>query len=176
MIISATGRPNKKNHEITAPTVRLILATGEQAGVLPRQQALDQAEEAGLDLVEIQPGVEPPVCKILDYGKFRFEQQKKEHETRRRTRQAVVKELQFRPGTEEADYQVKLRHLLEFLAEGGRVRVAIRFRGREMSHKELGEAMAQRIITDTAQAGTTEKPVAFEGRQMVMMISPCRKA
>ncbi len=134
--------------------------------------ALGLAEEAGMDLVEIAPNGEPPVCRIMDYGKFRFEQQKKAQSAKKKQKQVQVKEVKFRPGTEEADYQVKMRNVRRFLDEGDKVKITLRFRGREMAHQELGAAMLKRVETELAEEITVEQYPRMEGRQMVMMISP----
>jgi len=155
--------------------VRVIGRDGEMVGVLSRDRALEMAEQAELDLVEIQPNADPPVCKIMDFGKFRFEQQKKANEAKKRSHQVEIKELKFRPVTDEGDYQIKLRNMRRFLEDGNKVKVNIRFRGREMSHQELGRAMAQRIETDLGDEVVIESRPRLEGRQMVMMIAPKKK-
>ena len=136
------------------------------------QQALDMADDVGLDLVEIAPNGEPPVCRIMDYGKFRFEQAKKASLAKKKQKLIQVKEVKFRPGTEEADYQVKMRNVRRFLEEGDKVKVTLRFRGRELAHKELGAAMLKRIETELAEEIVVEQFPRMEGRQMVMMIAP----
>jgi translation initiation factor IF-3 len=136
------------------------------------RQALALADEEGLDLVEIAPNGEPPVCRIMDYGKFRFEQAKKASVAKKRQKNIQVKEVKFRPGTEEADYQVKMRNVRRFLEEGDKVKLTLRFRGREMAHKELGAAMLERIEGELTEEITVEQRPRMEGRQMVMMISP----
>ena len=134
--------------------------------------ALEMADEIGMDLVEIAPNGEPPVCRIMDYGKFRFEQAKKASQAKNKQKNIQVKEVKFRPGTEEADYQVKMRNVRRFLDEGDKVKVTLRFRGRELAHKELGAAMLKRIETELAEDITVEQYPRMEGRQMVMMIAP----
>lgn len=133
------------------------------------------AEDIGLDLVEIQPMADPPVCRIMDFGKFKFEQQKKAHAAKRKTKQVEIKELKFRPTTEQGDYDIKMRNLKRFLEEGDKVKVTIRFKGREMAHMELGEAMVKRIQRDIVEEAVIESFPRFEGRQMVMMIAPKKK-
>ncbi len=133
------------------------------------------AEDAGLDLVEIQPTAEPPVCRIMDFGKFKFEQQKKAHAARKKSKQIEIKELKFRPTTDVGDYNIKLRNMLRFLEEGDKVKVNIRFRGREMSHQELGIELARRIQNDIAEQAVVDQFPRMEGRQMTMMISPKKK-
>ena len=155
--------------------MRVIGADGEQVGILSREEALKMAEDIGLDLVEIQPMADPPVCRIMDFGKFKFEQQKKAHAAKRKTKQVEIKELKFRPTTEQGDYDIKMRNLRRFLEEGDKVKVTIRFKGREMAHMELGEAMVKRIQRDIVEDAVIESFPRFEGRQMVMMIAPKKK-
>lgn len=152
----------------------MIDSDGEQAGIMSIAAALSLAEEGGLDLVEIAPNSEPPVCRVMDYGKYRFEQQKKSQSAKKKQKQVQVKEVKFRPGTEIADYQVKMRNVRRFLEEGDKVKITLRFRGREMTHQELGTAMLKRIETDLADEITVEQYPRIEGRQMVMMVSPKR--
>ncbi len=153
----------------------MIDANGEQAGVLSREDALALAAEAGLDLVEIQPNAEPPVCRIMDFGRFKFDQQKKAHAAKRKSKQVEIKELKFRPSTEDGDYAVKMRNLRRFLENGDKVKIVVRFKGREMAHTELGEAMVKRIQADVIEEAAIESFPRFEGRQMVMMIAPKKK-
>ena len=153
----------------------MIGADGEQVGVLSRDEALAMAEEAGMDLVEIQPNADPPVCRVMDFGKFKFEQQKKAHAAKRKTKQVEIKELKFRPSTEDGDYAVKMRNLRRFLEEGDKVKITVRFKGREMAHTELGEQMVKRIQADVIEDAVVESFPRFEGRQMVMMIAPKKK-
>jgi translation initiation factor IF-3 len=154
------------------PQVRVIGVDGEQAGVMSTRQALELAEEVGLDLVEIAPNGEPPVCRIMDYGKFRFEQAKKASIAKKKQKNIQIKEVKFRPGTEEADYQVKMRNVRRFLEEGDKVKLTLRFRGREMAHKELGALMLERIEKELEEEIVVEQRPRLEGRQMVMLISP----
>ncbi len=162
------------NEEITGREVRLIDEDGEQKGVVSLFQAKRLADEAELDLVEIAPQASPPVCRIMDYGKYRFELNKKQQEARKKQKQIQVKEIKFRPGTEEGDYQVKLRNLIKFLSEGDKTKVTLRFRGREMSHQELGLKLLQRVEADLEEYGTVEQRPKMEGRQMVMVLAPSR--
>jgi translation initiation factor IF-3 len=157
------------------PKVRVIGDDGEMIGVLSRDEALRMAEEQGLDLVEIQPNADPPVCRIMDFGKFRFEQQKKAAAAKKKQKIVEIKELKFRPTTEIGDYEVKLRNLRRFLTEGDRVKITIRFKGREMAHTELGLAMARRLEEDLKDEVTIEQRPRLEGRQMIMMVSPKKK-
>lgn len=157
------------------PRVRVIGSDGEMIGVLSRDEALRMAEDEGLDLVEIQPNADPPVCKVMDFGKFRFEQQKKASEAKKKQKQVEIKELKFRPVTDDGDYQIKLRNMRRFLAEGDRVKVVVRFRGREMSHTELGLAMTRRIEEELKDEAVIEQRPKMEGRQMIMIIAPKKK-
>ena len=153
----------------------MIDADGEQAGVVSIEQAQQLALDAELDLVEISPGAEPPVCRIMNYGKFQFEESKKAQASKRKQKQTQIKEIKFRPGTEEADYQVKLRKLILFLGEGDKTKITLRFRGREMAHQELGKKLLQRVEQDLLEFGTVEQFPRMEGRQMVMVLSPKKK-
>ena len=153
----------------------MIGADGEMVGVLSRDEALALAEEDGLDLVEIQPTADPPVCRIMDYGKFKFEAQKKANAAKKKQKIVEIKELKFRPTTDEGDYNIKLRNLRRFLEEGDKVKVNIRFKGREMAHQELGMQMAARIEKDLADEVVIEQRPRLEGRQMIMMVAPKRK-
>nr|WP_317616532.1 translation initiation factor IF-3 [Lysobacter maris] len=173
--MSTPDKPNRRNHEIRVPRVRVIGSDGEMIGVLSRDEALNMAEEEGLDLVEIQPNADPPVCKVMDFGKYRFDQQKKAAEAKKRQKQVEIKEVKFRPVTDEGDYQIKLRKMRGFLEEGDKIKVNIRFRGREMSHQELGREMAARIEADLGEDIVIESRPRLEGRQMVMMIAPKKK-
>ena len=163
------------NDEITSREVRLIDAESEQRGVVPLAEALDMAYDSDLDLVEVSPTAVPPVCRIMNYGKFKFEQQKKQHEARKKQKQIQVKEIKFRPGTDEGDYQVKLRNLIRFLSDGDKTKVTLRFRGREMAHQELGMKLLNRVEEDLKEYGVVEQRPKFEGRQMVMVLAPAKK-
>ncbi|MEX2353996.1 MAG: translation initiation factor IF-3, partial [Gammaproteobacteria bacterium] len=164
-------KQNRLNEEIIAREIRLIGADGEQVGIVSVDEALKMAEEAGLDLVEIVPNAEPPVCRVMDYGKFQFEQNKKKHAAKRKQKQIQVKEVKFRPGTDDGDYQVKLRNIIRFLTGGDKVKITLRFRGREMAHQELGMQMLERIEQDLVEYGTVEQFPKLEGRQMVMVLA-----
>jgi translation initiation factor IF-3 len=159
------------NEQIRARQVRLIAEDGEQVGVVSIQDALARAEEAGLDLVEISPNAEPPVCKILDYGKYKYEQQKKAAEARKKQKVIEVKELKFRPNIDDHDYQVKIKAARRFLEEGDKVKITLRFRGREMSHMDLGMKVLTRVREELADIGKVESEAKVEGRQAVMMMS-----
>ena len=152
----------------------MINAEGEQVGIVPISEALRIADEDELDLVEIVPLAKPPVCRIMDYGKYVFNQNKKKHAAKKKQKQIHVKEIKFRPGTDKGDYEVKLGHLTKFLSNGDKVKVTLRFRGREMAHQELGSQMLKRIETDLEQYGAVEQFPKLEGRQMVMVLAPKR--
>jgi translation initiation factor IF-3 len=169
------GKRVRRNAEILSPQIRVIGPNGEQVGIMTTQEALRSAESSGLDLVEVAPGAEPPVCRIMDYGKFVFEQNKKAQSARRKQKQIQVKEVKFRPGTEEGDYQVKLRSLVKFLTHGDKAKVTLRFRGREMVHQELGAELLKRVQKDLEEYGSVEQQPLMEGRQMVMVIGPRRR-
>lgn len=164
-------KQNRLNEEIIADKVRLIGVDGEQVGIVKTNEALNLADEADLDLVEIVPNSEPPVCRIMDFGKFLFDQNKKKHAAKKKQKQIQIKEVKFRPGTEDGDYQVKLRNIIRFLSNGDKVKVTLRFRGREMAHQELGLKMLERIEADLEEHGLVEQTPKLEGRQMVMVIA-----
>ena len=171
----ATQKRARRNQEIDARQVRVIDASGEQAGVMSIRDALDLARDQDLDLVEVSPNADPPVCRIMDFGKFVFEQNKKAQSARRKQKQVHVKEIKFRPGTEEGDYQVKLRKLREFLEQGDKAKVTLRFGGREMAHPELGAKLLARVRSDLEEIGAVEQMPQMEGRQMVMIMGPKKK-
>nr|WP_260519240.1 translation initiation factor IF-3 [Aliiroseovarius sp. M344] len=150
-------------------------AEGENVGVVTPAQAMVMAQEAGLDLVEISPNAAPPVCKIMDFGKFKYEQQKRESEARKKQKTIEVKEVKFRPNTDTHDYDVKMRNVFKFLENGDKVKVTLRFRGREMAHQNLGRELLERVAEDTKDVGKVENMPKMEGRQMVMMIGPMSK-
>jgi translation initiation factor IF-3 len=153
----------------------VIGADGGQAGVMSRYDALQLALAAELDLVEVSPTAEPPVVRIMDFGKFLFEQNKKAHSAKRKQKQIQVKEVKFRPGTGESDYQIKLRNLIRFLTEGDKAKVTLRFRGREMVHQEIGRRLLDRVVTDLGPHSVVEQNPIMEGRQMVMVFAPKKK-
>lgn len=163
------------NENITAREVRLIGVDGQQIGVVSLNEALQAAEEAKLDLVELVADAVPPVCRIMDYGKHLFEKKKQAAEAKKNQKQAQVKEIKFRPGTEEGDYQVKLRSLIRFLNEGDKAKVSLRFRGREMAHQDLGMELLKRVEIDLAEYGTVEQYPKLEGRQLMMVIAPKKR-
>ena len=165
----------RRNEDIISPQLRVIAADGSQAGVMSRYDALQMALAAELDLVEVSPTAEPPVVRIMDYGKFLFEQNKKAHSAKRKQKQIQVKEVKFRPGTGEADYQIKLRNLTRFLAEGDKAKVTLRFRGREMVHQDIGRKLLERVSSDLAPHAVVEQNPLMEGKQMVMVFAPKKK-
>ncbi|NNF61899.1 MAG: translation initiation factor IF-3 [Gammaproteobacteria bacterium] len=165
----------KRNQEITSPSVRVISSDGEQAGVMTIEEARDLAKSAAMDLVEVSPNAEPPVCRIMDYGKYLFEESKKAQVARKKQKQIHVKEVKFRPGTDDGDYKVKLKNLTKFLSSGDKAKVTLRFRGREMAHQDLGRAMLDRVQKDLEDLGTVEQYPKMEGRQLVMVIAPKKK-
>ncbi len=165
----------RKNEQIHAREVRLIDVQGEQVGIVSIDQALQAADAAGADLVEISPNVEPPVCRVMDYGKFLFEKNKRDTAARKNQRRTRVKEIKFRPGTEEGDYQVKLRNALAFLDAGDKVKVTVRFRGREVAHRDLGMKLLARLQQDIDEVAQVEQAAKMEGRQMVMVVAPKRR-
>lgn len=156
--------------------MRLIDKDGENRGEVSIKEALAEAQEANLDLVEIVPNATPPVCRIMDFGKFRFEESKKAQANRKKQKQIQLKEVKFRPGTEEADYQIKMRNLRKFLEQGNKGKVTIRFRGREMAHRELGAELLTRVEADLEDIGVVEQRPKMEGRQMIMVLAPKKKA
>jgi translation initiation factor IF-3 len=162
------------NDRIRAPEIRLIGAEGENLGVVHPAKAMDLAVEAGLDLVEISPNATPPVCKIMDFGKFKYETQKREAEARKKQKTIEVKEVKFRPNTDVHDYDVKMRNVTRFLEAGDKVKVTLRFRGREMAHQNLGRELLERVAADVEGLGKVENMPKMEGRQMVMMIGPSK--
>jgi len=171
----ALERSQRINREITAPEVRLVAENGDQLGIKTVVEALKLAEEQNVDLVEIAPLAVPPVCKLMDYGKFRYREQKKAHEAKLKQKQIQVKEIKFRPGTDEGDYKIKLGKLIQFLEEGDKAKVTLRFRGREMAHKEFGERLLERVKKDLDAVGLVEQYPKLEGRQMVMVLAPKKK-
>lgn len=168
-------KDDRKNHQITVPRVRVIGADGQQVGVMLTRDAIAKAEEAGLDLVEVSPNADPPVCKIMDYGKYIYQKDKAAQQARKKQKQIQVKEVKFRPTTEEADYQTKLRALKAFLEEGDKIKVTVRFRGREMQHQELGARLMDRVKADLETLAIIEQHPRLEMRQSVMVMSPRKK-
>ncbi|MDP2810399.1 MAG: translation initiation factor IF-3 [Rhodocyclaceae bacterium] len=171
----AQEKAQRLNDEITAPEVRLIGAEGEQVGIVSVRQALSLAEEAGVDLVEIAPLATPPVCRIMDFGKFKYQEAKRAHEAKLKQKQIQVKEVKFRPGTDDNDYQIKLRNLVKFLQDGDKAKITLRFRGREMAHQEFGMRMLERIKSDLQEVALVEQFPKMEGRQLIMVLAPTKK-
>lgn len=160
---------------VTAPQVRLVGVDSEPLGIVEIEKALAMAEEQEIDLVEIAPTAKPPVCRLMDYGKFKYNEQKRQHEAKLKQKQIQVKEVKFRPGTDEGDYQIKLRNLNRFLGDGDKAKVTLRFRGREMAHQEIGARLLERVKQDLQEVGVVEQFPKMEGRQMVMVIAPVKK-
>ena len=165
----------RRNEEIDAAQVRVIDDEGEQRGVMSLAAAIVVAKGEGLDLVEVSPNADPPVCRIMDFGKYLFEQNKKSQAAKRKQKQVHIKEIKFRPGTDEGDYKIKLRKLIDFLEDGDKTKITLRFRGREMAHRELGAQLLTRVRNDLEEFGVVEQMPQMEGRQMVMVISPKKK-
>ncbi len=155
--------------------MRLIGVKGEQIGIVTLEIAISLAEETEIDLVEIAPTAQPPVCRLMDYGKFRYQESKKKHEAKLKQKQVQIKEVKFRPNTDDGDYNIKLRNLISFLAEGDKAKVTLRFRGREMAHQEFGVRLLERVRDDLETYATVEQFPRMEGRQMVMVLSPKKK-
>ena len=155
--------------------MRLVGVEGEPLGVVSIADALQKAEVADLDLVEIAPQAEPPVCRIMDFGKFRYQEQKKAHEAKQKQKQIQVKEIKFRPNTDDGDYNIKMRNLLKFIEEGDKAKITLRFRGREMAHQEFGQRLLERVRTDTAEHAVVEQFPKMEGRQLIMVLAPKKK-
>ncbi|MDR2838785.1 MAG: translation initiation factor IF-3 [Azonexus sp.] len=171
----AQNKAHRLNEEITVPEVRLQGVDGEQLGIMSIRAALQMADEAGVDLVEIAPLAKPPVCRVMDYGKFKYQEQKRAHEAKLKQKQVQIKEIKLRPGTDENDYQIKLRNMIRFLEEEDKVKVTLRFRGREMAHQEFGMRQLERIKTDLEAVGQVEQMPKMEGRQMIMIVAPAKK-
>ena len=163
------------NEDIRSPKVRLVAADGSQRGIVGREEALAEARASGLDLVMVAAEADPPVCKVMDYGKHLFELKKTKAAQKKKQKQIQVKEIKFRPGTEEGDYQVKLRNLRRFLEEGDKAKVSLRFRGREVVHPEIGMTLMGRISEDLDEVGQVEAEPKFEGRQVIMVLAPKKK-
>jgi len=171
----AQEKEQRINEQVTAPYVRLVGAGGEPLGVMAVVEALRLAEEADLDLVEVAPMAEPPVCRIMDIGKFKYAESKKQHEAKLKQKQIQIKEVKFRPGTDDGDYNIKLRNLIRFLGDGDKAKVTLRFRGREIAHQGIGMQMMERVMADLGEYGIVEQFPKMEGRQMVMVLAPKKK-
>ena len=167
-------KEQRLNEDITYEQIRLVSDSGEQLGILSPDEARKIAEERGMDLVEIAPNAEPPVCRLMDYGKYLYASAKKKQESKKKQKQITVKEIKFRPGTDIGDYDIKVRNLTKFLDAGNKVKVTLRFRGREMAHQELGMEMLKRVEEDLKEIGVVEQMPKMEGRQMVMVLAPVK--
>lgn len=172
---SGRSKKNRINDQIDVNEVRLIGADGEQVGIVAIDDALRAAKEAGLDLVEMAADAQPPVCKVMDYGKHLFEIKKQKAAAKKKQKQQQIKEMKFRPGTDIGDYKIKLRNLMRFLEEGDKAKITLRYRGREMAHQELGMEMLERIEKDLEEYGVVEQRPKMEGRQLLMVIAPKKK-
>ena len=170
----AGTKEQRLNDDITYEQIRLVSDSGEQLGILSPDEARRIAEERGMDLVEIAPNAEPPVCRLMDYGKYLYASAKKKQESKKKQKQITVKEIKFRPGTDIGDYDIKVRNLTKFLDAGNKVKVTLRFRGREMAHQELGMEMLKRVEEDLKEIGIVEQMPKMEGRQMVMVLAPVK--
>ncbi len=173
--IAQDKNAHRLNREINVPEVRLVGEDNEPLGVVPTIQALAMAEEAGVDLVEIAPQAKPPVCRLMDYGKFKYQEQKRAHEAKQKQKQIQVKEVKLRPGTDENDYQIKMRNMVRFLAEGDKVKVTLRYRGREMAHQEFGIRQLERIKTDLGDTIVVEQFPKLEARHLIMVVALKKK-
>lgn len=163
----------RRNQQIKIPEVRLIDQNGDQVGVMATDEARERAAAAGLDLVEISPKARPPVCKIMDYGKFKFEQAKKQQQAKKKQKKVQLKEVKFRPNTDDGDFQVKMKNLRKFIDQGNKVKVTIMFRGRELAHRELGSQMLDRVVEEVQEEAVVEqRPAKMEGRFMIMLLAP----
>ncbi|QOY96702.1 translation initiation factor IF-3 [Massilia sp. UMI-21] len=171
----ATDKQNRINGEITHPEMRLNGVDNEPLGIVTLAEAFRLAEEKNVDLVEIAPNAVPPVCRLMDYGKFKYSEQKKAHEAKLKQKIIQVKEVKFRPGTDEGDYSIKLRNLIKFLEEGDKTKITLRFRGREMAHQDIGMRMLERLRGDLEEVGQVEQFPKLEGRQMIMIVAPKKK-
>lgn len=174
-IVIAQDRKHRINGEIRVPEVRLTGVDGAQIGIVRTAEALRMAEDADVDLVEVAPNATPPVCRLMDYGKFRYQEQKKAQEAKAKQKIVQVKEVKFRPATDENDFQTKLRNLVRFINDGDKAKVTLRFRGREMAHQHFGMELMERIRTELADVAQVESQPKLEGRQMIMVLAPKKK-
>ncbi|MDO9283234.1 MAG: translation initiation factor IF-3 [Methylotenera sp.] len=172
----AQDKETRINGDITAPQVRLVGVEGEPLGIVSLAEAFAKAEESDIDLVEIAPNAAPPVCRLMDYGKFKYAESKRQHEVKLKQKQVVVKEIKFRPGTDDGDYAIKVRNIIRFIQEGDKAKITLRFRGREITHQEFGLALLRRVEADTKEVAVVEQFPKMEGRQMVMILGPHKKA
>jgi translation initiation factor IF-3 len=173
--IATDKSSHRINGEITAPEVRLVGVDNEPLGIVKLADAFRQSEQLDVDLVEIAPQASPPVCRLMDYGKFKYSEAKKQHEAKLKQKIVQVKEVKFRPGTDDGDYNVKLRNLTRFLEDGDKTKITLRFRGREMAHQEIGMRMLERLKSDLDEFGQVEQMPKMEGRQMIMVLAPKKK-
>ncbi|MBC7786886.1 MAG: translation initiation factor IF-3 [Methylophilaceae bacterium] len=171
----AQDKETRINGDITAPQVRLVGMEGEPLGIVTLAEAFAKAEEADIDLVEIAPQAAPPVCRLMDYGKFKYAESKRQHEVKLKQKQVQVKEIKFRPGTDDGDYNIKVRSIARFLEDGDKAKITLRFRGREITHQELGLALLKRVEADLKEHAAVEQFPKMEGRQMVMILGPHKK-
>ena len=171
---TAINERTRVNQQIRISPVRVVDPQGEQIGILPIERALEIAEEQGLDLVEVAPMARPPVCRIMDYGKFRYEEQRKAREARKKQHQVQLKEVKMRPGIEDHDFDFKLRHARRFLEEGNKVKITMMFRGRQMAHPELGREVLDRVVQEVADVGKVESNPMMEARSMTMVLAPLK--
>ncbi|MBF5039174.1 translation initiation factor IF-3 [Methylophilus sp. 13] len=174
-MVIAQDKDTRINGDITAPQVRLIGVDGEPLGVMSLKEAFAKAEEADIDIVEIAPNAAPPVCRLMDYGKFKYAESKRLHEQKLKQKQVQIKEVKFRPGTDDGDYNIKLRNIIRFLGDGDKAKITLRFRGREITHQEFGLALLKRLEADLAEHAAVEQYPKMEGRQMVMVLAPAKK-
>ncbi|MDI1308485.1 MAG: translation initiation factor IF-3 [Methylotenera sp.] len=171
----AQDKETRINGDITGSQVRLVGIEGEPLGIVTLAEAFAKAEEADIDLVEIAPNAVPPVCRLMDYGKFRYAESKKQHEVKLKQKQVQVKEIKFRPGTDDGDYAIKVRNIIRFIEDGDKAKITLRFRGREITHQEFGLALLRRVEADTKEVALVEQFPKMEGRQMVMVLGPHKK-
>ncbi|NOT14421.1 MAG: translation initiation factor IF-3 [Methylotenera sp.] len=171
----AQDKETRINGDITGSEVRLVGIEGEPLGIMSLREAFAKAEEADIDLVEIAPNASPPVCRLMDYGKFKYAESKRQHEVKLKQKQVVVKEIKFRPGTDDGDYNIKVRNIIKFIKDGDKAKITLRFRGREITHQELGLALLRRVEADTKEFAVVEQFPKMEGRQMVMVLGPTKK-
>ncbi|MGB2833826.1 MAG: translation initiation factor IF-3 [Methylotenera sp.] len=171
----AQDKETRINGDITGSQVRLVGIEGEPLGIVSLAEAFAKAEEADIDLVEIAPNASPPVCRLMDYGKFKYAESKKQHEVKLKQKQVQVKEIKFRPGTDDGDYAIKVRNIIRFIEDGDKAKITLRFRGREITHQEFGLALLRRVEADTKEVALVEQFPKMEGRQMVMVLGPHKK-
>ncbi|NOU24917.1 MAG: translation initiation factor IF-3 [Methylotenera sp.] len=171
----AQDKETRINGDITGSEVRLVGIEGEPLGIMSLREAFAKAEDADIDLVEIAPNAVPPVCRLMDYGKFKYAESKKQHEVKLKQKQVQVKEIKFRPGTDDGDYAIKVRNIIRFIEDGDKAKITLRFRGREITHQEFGLALLRRVEADTKEVAIVEQFPKMEGRQMVMVLGPHKK-